>query len=126
MLTLEAVRITEAPSTRSGSAFCTLKSTPFTLRPNVSSYCCSVIDPNGSVEPPPALTNSTSMRPAAAFDFGHQIEKLRYVAVTAKERTELRQPGEGRGAGDQGQPRKDGCMRPVPRAGPQGTWAIAE
>src|SRR5580693_8870347 len=46
MLRLEAVRITEAPSTRSGSAFCTVKSTPFTLRPNVSSYCRR----NGGVE----------------------------------------------------------------------------
>ena len=36
-------------STRSSSAFRTVKSTPFTLRPNVSSYCSSVIDPNGSI-----------------------------------------------------------------------------
>src|SRR5439155_15467732 len=62
MLMLEAVRITEAPSIRSGRAFCTVKSTPFTLRPNVSLYCSSVIDPKGSIEPPPALTNSTSLR----------------------------------------------------------------
>jgi len=29
-----SVRFTEAPSTRRRSAFCTVKSTPFTLRPN--------------------------------------------------------------------------------------------
>src|ERR1700730_939834 len=55
MLTLEAVRITELPSTNSGSAFCTVKSTPFTLRPNVSSYCSSVIDPKGIIEPPAGI-----------------------------------------------------------------------
>ena len=55
-----------------------------------------------------------------------QVFESRELALDLYRLCAGRQPGEGRGAGDQRRPRKDGRMRPVPRAGPQGTWAIAE
>ena len=58
---VDPIRITDAPSRSRGSAFCTVKITPFTLRPNVSSYCASLMAPSGSIEPPPAFVNRTSI-----------------------------------------------------------------
>jgi hypothetical protein len=49
--------MTDAPSTSSGKAFCTVKSTPLTLVPNVDSYCSWVICLSGANVPPPALAN---------------------------------------------------------------------
>ena len=37
----------DAPSVRSGSAFCTVKSSPLTLMANTLSKCSSLIDPSG-------------------------------------------------------------------------------
>ena len=48
-------RAMEAPSTSSGSAFCTVKSSPLTFALNVWSKCASVMAPNGANAPPPAL-----------------------------------------------------------------------
>jgi hypothetical protein len=48
----EELRMTDAPSTSSGKAFCTVKSTPLTLVPNVDAYCSSVICPSGANVPP--------------------------------------------------------------------------
>ena len=52
---VEPVRMIEPPLRISGSAFCPVKITPFTFRPNVLSTCSSVISPSGSVPPPPAF-----------------------------------------------------------------------
>src|SRR5713226_2421447 len=53
----------EAPSGISGSAFCTVKSVPLTLTPNVWSKWASVIWPSGTNSPRPALAKRTSTRP---------------------------------------------------------------
>jgi hypothetical protein len=47
MLVVDPVSTIEAPSTRSGNAFCTVKSAPVTLRPKVSSDEASVMAPSG-------------------------------------------------------------------------------
>src|SRR5580704_3351026 len=59
------MRTTDPPSRRSGSAFCTVKSTPFTLVPKMRSKCSSVIEPSGSMSPPPALAKTMSRRSAS-------------------------------------------------------------
>src|SRR5215472_15350407 len=53
----------DAPSVRSGSAFCTVKSSPLTLMAKSLSKCSSLIDPRGANARKPALANRTSRRP---------------------------------------------------------------
>ena len=48
---VEAVRMIEPPSMRSGRAFCTVKSVPLTLVLNVLSKCSSVTAPSGANVP---------------------------------------------------------------------------
>ena len=67
MAAVDPVRMMELPSGRSGSAFCTVKTVPFTFVANVLSKCSSVIAPRGANSPPPALAQSTSIRPASAL-----------------------------------------------------------
>jgi hypothetical protein len=55
MLALEPARMIDAPLPSSGNAVWTVKITPFTLSPKISSTCASVIAPSGSIDPPPAL-----------------------------------------------------------------------
>lgn len=63
---VEALRITEAPSLSSGSAFCTVKSVPRTLTPKISSNRSSVISSSGTSEAVAALAKTTSSpRPRA-------------------------------------------------------------
>ncbi|MNC73571.1 hypothetical protein D3C75_1247920 [compost metagenome] len=62
--TVDAVRITEAPSTSNGKAFCTVNKVPRTLVPKMRSKCSSVIAPSGIMSPPPALANRMSSLPA--------------------------------------------------------------
>ena len=52
---IDAFRMMELPSLRSGSAFCTVKSRPLTLALNILSTCSSVIAPSGANSPVPAL-----------------------------------------------------------------------
>src|SRR6266568_3437434 len=58
-----ALRMTELPLCKCGSAFCTVKRTPFTSELKVLLNCSSEISPNGATSPPPALAKSTSTRP---------------------------------------------------------------
>src|SRR6266704_313398 len=58
-----ALRMTELPLCKSGSAFCTVKRPPFTSELKVLLNCSSEISPNGATSPPPALAKSTSTRP---------------------------------------------------------------
>src|SRR5262245_1317037 len=51
------------PSLKSGSAFCTVKSSPLTLMLKTLSKCSSVIDPSGVNAGTPALANRTSRWP---------------------------------------------------------------
>src|SRR6266478_9539563 len=49
LATVDAFRMIDAPSGNSGSAFCTVKSRPFTLMSKIASQCSSVILPKGGV-----------------------------------------------------------------------------
>jgi len=70
----------EAPSGNSGNAFCTVKSVPLTLIPNVLSKCASVICPSGINSPRPALAKRTSMRPFSCFTVAIEIGEIGDVA----------------------------------------------
>lgn len=65
--TIDAFRITELPSFKSGSAYCTVNRRPLTLALNVLSKCSSVIAPSGANSPMPALAKRMSMWPFCCF-----------------------------------------------------------
>src|SRR5216683_1427369 len=65
--TIDAFRMIELPSFRSGSAFCTVNRRPLTLTLNVLSKCSSVIAPSGANSPVPALAKRMSMWPFCCF-----------------------------------------------------------
>src|SRR5207253_3639314 len=65
--TMDEVKMIEAPSRRSGSAFCTVKSAPLTLAPNVRSKSSSVMSPSGAASAMPAFAKRMSMRPLLSF-----------------------------------------------------------
>jgi hypothetical protein len=71
---VDAVRTTEAPSTSSGKAFCTVNSTPRTLVPKMRSKCSSVIAPSGIMSPPPALAKRMSSLPALSRSAHRPVE----------------------------------------------------
>jgi hypothetical protein len=58
---IEAFKMIEPPSLKIGSAFCTLKSSPFTLILNNLSKCYSEIFPNGANCIMPAFAYSISI-----------------------------------------------------------------
>src|SRR6266850_1440655 len=64
---MNAFRMIEPPSRSSGRAFCTVKSRPLTLVPNVVSKSSSEIAPSGASVPLPAFAKTTSMRPFSRF-----------------------------------------------------------
>src|SRR5579864_3960662 len=63
LATMEAFRMTDAPSESRGSAFCTVKSTPFTFTSKVVSKSSSVILPIGAYFATPAFANRISSLP---------------------------------------------------------------
>src|SRR5215467_3971371 len=60
---MDAFRMIEAPSGSNGSAFCTVKSTPFTLMLKIESKNSSVIVPRGANFATPALAKTMSSLP---------------------------------------------------------------
>src|SRR5437773_801809 len=74
---IDAFRMIDPPSRRSGSAFCTVKSRPLTLLLNVVSKCSSVIAPSGASAPPPALAKTTSRRPFSRRTVSYRSEERR-------------------------------------------------
>ena len=63
METIDPLMTIAAPAGISGSAFCTVKSVPFTLIPKYLSKCASVTCSSGTNSPPPALAKRMSRRP---------------------------------------------------------------
>src|SRR5580693_5610389 len=64
--------MTELPSLRRGSAFCTLNRRPLTFALNVLSKCSSVIAPSAANCPVPALANRMSMCPFCCFTVAYK------------------------------------------------------
>jgi hypothetical protein len=84
--TIEAFRMIDPPSVKSGSAFCTVKSNPLTLMLKILSKCSSVIDPSGMNAETPALANRTSRRPCCCLTVANSRSRsleVRDVALHA-------------------------------------------
>src|SRR5438552_14943119 len=60
---MDAFRMMEAPSGSSGSAFCTVNRSPFTLMSKIESYSSSVSEPSGAYFATPAFANTMSSVP---------------------------------------------------------------
>src|SRR5258708_6917071 len=70
---VEAVRMIDPPSCKSGSAFCTVKSNPLTLMLNVLSKRASEMSPNEANSlSTPALAKTISRRPCCCFTVAYR------------------------------------------------------
>src|SRR5438445_716468 len=88
--TMDEVKMIEAPSRSSGSAFWTVKSAPLTLAPNVRSKSSSVMSPSGAASAMPAFAKRMSMRPLLSFTVANRrsrsesFETSPWTAVTLR------------------------------------------
>src|SRR5262245_33952147 len=83
LATMEAFRMMEAPSGKSGSAFCTVNRRPFTLTPKIESYNSSVIVPRGGVLRDAGVGEDDVQPSLLALDLGEQaiqVVQVRHVA----------------------------------------------
>ena len=76
----------EPPSRNSGSAFCTVNSSPLTLMLKIRSKCSSVIEPRGANSPTPGVGEhdvDVPLLPLHRLVKPVEVRQIRHVALHA-------------------------------------------